>query len=147
MAVDALGVVYSVLLVGALVKVADWVAPYENLSEAGCRLDYVYDGDTVALDCGGEIETARLIGLDTPETRNPGCRAEAALGEAATLRLREISGQGAVSFSGQVRDKYGRLLVTMRVDGADVADLLIAEDLAVPYRGAARIDWCDRLEG
>ena len=147
MAVDALGVVYSVLLVGALVKVADWVVPYENLSEAGCRLEYVYDGDTVALDCGGEIETARLIGLDTPETRDPGCRAEAALGETATERLREISARGSVRFSGQVRDKYGRLLVTMRVDGANVADLLIAEGLAVPYRGAARIDWCDRLRG
>jgi len=33
----------------------------------------------------------------------------------------------------------------LRLDGRDVGATLIAEGLAVPYRGGARIDWCARL--
>lgn len=142
---DSTSFVMSVFLIVGLVEAARWIAPYDNLTEAGCRLDYVYDGDTVAIDCGGEVETARLIGLDTPETKSPGCAAEADLGSQATERLRVLAGAGQVSFSSSGRDKYGRLLVTMRVDGVDVTDAMIDEGLALPYMGGARVNWCERL--
>lgn len=142
---DGLSIAYTILLLGALVQLANWIAPYENLSEAGCELDYVYDGDTVSIRCNGEVETARIIGLDAAETKTPSCSAEAAHGERATLRLREIVQAGVVSFAGNERDKYGRLLVTMKVDGVDVAGTLIDEGLAIAYRGGTRINWCERL--
>jgi endonuclease YncB( thermonuclease family) len=47
--------------------------------------------------------------------------------------------------AGEGRDKYGRLLVAMYVDGADVGETLIAEGLAVSYRGGQRINWCAKL--
>ena len=52
MRIDAKFLVYAAILVAVLIKGADWLAPYENLTAKGCTLDYVYDGDTVALDCG-----------------------------------------------------------------------------------------------
>ena len=143
---DAVGFAYAVLLLGALVKAADWIAPYENLSAEGCVLDYVYDGDTVALDCVSERQTARLVGFDTAETKEARCPEEAAHGAKATQRLRALATTGLPTFSGQGRDKYGRLLVVMRVDGIDVSKPLIAEGLAVAYRGGSRINWCDALE-
>ena len=142
---DSTSFVLSVFLVVGLVEAAKWIAPYENLTEAGCVLDYVYDGDTVALGCAGEVQTARLIGFDAPETTSPGCAAEARHGEAATHRLRQIATEGNATFSGVGEDKYGRMLVTMRVDGIDVGDILINEGWAVPYSGGTRINWCERL--
>lgn len=144
-ALDPISFAYSVLLIGALSQLANWLAPYENLTATGCTLNYVYDGDTVALDCGGDRITARLLGFDTPETKSPKCAVEQELAAKATARLRALSQSGALTFSGHARDKYRRLLVTMKVDGVDVADTLIREGLAVGYAGAARIDWCARL--
>jgi len=145
MVLDVTSFAYAVLLVGGLVSIADWLAPYENLSAQGCFVDFVYDGDTVALNCAGEVLTARLIGFDTPEVKAPGGRAEARRGAKASDRLRSLVQGGAVTLSGTGRDKYARLLVTLRVDGVDVGDTLIAQNLAVAYRGGARPDWCDRL--
>ena len=142
---DPISFVYAVLLLAALVKIADWVAPYENLTVQACRLNYVYDGDTVALDCGAKRETARLVGFDAPEAKSPGCAAEKAHAALATERLRALSKAGEVTFSGHARDKYRRLLVTMKVDGRDVGPTLIDEGLAVSYNAGKRIDWCAKL--
>jgi len=133
-------------LMVALIEFAKWYAPYHDLTEAGCKLGYVYDGDTVELICDGESRTARIKGFDTPETRDPGCAAEAALGKAATERLRVLVNGGTVTLESHGRDKYGRVLTTLKVAGHDVGDTLVAEGLAVPYRDAARINWCARLE-
>lgn len=124
-----------------------WIAPDETATMAGCTLDYVYDGDTVALKCGAEKITARLLGFDTAEATSPQCDAEKAHADKATARLRALSGAGRLTFAGDERDKYQRLLVTMKVDGVDVAQTMIDEGLAVPYAGAKRIDWCARLGG
>jgi len=140
-------VVYVLVLIWALVSFADWIAPYHNLTEDGCRLDYVYDGDTVAIACGQDVQTARLVGFDTPEARDPGCTAEATHAAKATARLRALSRSGDVTFSGSDFDRYGRLLVTMRIDGVDVGETLIDEGLAVSYTGGTRINWCAWLAG
>jgi len=137
--------VYVFILLVALWKFAEWVAPWHDLSEAGCVLGYVYDGDTVELKCGGESRTTRLVGFDTPETTEPGCAEEAALGRQATLRLRELVASGPVTLDGVGRDKYGRLLATLSVNGRDVGETLIEAGLAVAYRGGSRVNWCERL--
>jgi len=134
-------------LVVALIEFAKWYAPYHDVSEEGCHLGYVYDGDTVELICGSDSRTARLIGFDTPETKDPGCTEEAALGQQATMRLRALVKEGPVTFDSHGYDKYGRVLAALWVDGRDVGDVLVAEGLAVPYRGGSRINWCDRLRG
>lgn len=40
-------------------------------------------------------------------------------------------------------DRYGRTLARMMLDGLDVAELLIAENLARKYAGGRRQGWCD----
>lgn len=112
-----------------------------------CTVSYVYDGDTVALECGIEEVTARVRGLDAPETKSPGCAEELAHGTLATERLRAILTGGEVSFRREGMDKYHRVLIRLMVDGADVAEQMIREGLAVAYSGGSRINWCERLRG
>lgn len=113
----------------------------------GCRVTYVYDGDTVAMDCGDGDRTARVIGLDTPETKTPGCATEKAAGDRATRRLRELVLAGEVTITRKGTDKYRRDLIRLRVNGTDVANTLIREGLAVKYNGGTRVNWCERLAG
>jgi len=112
-----------------------------------CAVARVVDGDTVDMTCPGTGRfRARLTGYDTPESYEPGCRAEAELARAATARLRAlVQGAGAVDASLGGLDRYDRRLVALRLDGRDVGTTLIAEGLAVPYTGGRRINWCARL--
>ena len=110
-----------------------------------CHIGYVYDGDTVELICGGIATSARLIGFDTPETRDASCPSELALGKKATERLREIVRSGKVQISREGYDKYGRILARIWVDGEDVGQTLINENLARRYFGGSRIHWCSIL--
>ncbi|WP_151717993.1 thermonuclease family protein [Gemmobacter serpentinus] len=130
----------------ALWTIADRYAPYEGLSDAGCRIDAVLDGDTLRLICNGTAETARLTGFDTPETRDARCEAERALGKQAAAYLRDWVRRAQPGISDQGHDKYRRRLIRLRLDGQDVAARMIGQGLAVPYTGAARIDWCARLK-
>mgnify|MGYP006274733513 FL=1 len=112
-----------------------------------CSVLRVVDGDTVEMACpaAGRFR-ARLTGYDTPESFAPRCPAEARAARRATERLR---GLVAASRSLEARlgdrDRYNRRLVRLHLDGRDVGATLIAEGLAVPYRGGARPDWCARL--
>lgn len=109
-----------------------------------CRVSHVYDGDTVALDCGaGEIR-ARLMGFNTPETRDAECPQERALGDQATARLRALLAGGGVTIrQGDGADKYGRQLIRIWIGHEDVAAIMIREKLAEPYSGGHRRDWCN----
>ncbi len=147
--------VYIALTLLALYGFAENRAPFHGLTEAGCRVGFVYDGDTVELLCGAETQAARLVGFDTPETKGASCPEEAALGLRAKLRLgdwvAQAQGAGTANAQGDIlldhrgQDKFGRSLVAMVIGGRDVADVMIAEGLAVAYSGGARIDWCARL--
>lgn len=100
----------------------------------------VIDGDTI--DVRGELY--RLVGFDTPETWEPRCAYERALGETATARLVELVGSGGlvelIVLPG--RDRYDRGLARLFIGGADVKDMLIAKGLARTYNGGRRAKWC-----
>lgn len=100
----------------------------------------VIDGDTV--EYGGL--SIRLVGFDTPETYYAKCAAEKARGDAATKRLRQlISNAGSLQlFLRDERDRYGRGLGSLLVNGIDVGDVLISEGLARRYNGGQRRGWC-----
>ncbi|CAN7473412.1 thermonuclease family protein [Rhizobium sp. LjRoot30] len=89
----------------------------------------VVDGDTLATESG----RLRLVGLDAPELRQSCGEGEKvwACGEAARTRLQETLANRQVQCSGRDRDRYGRLLVTCSVDGADPAAELVRHGLAV----------------
>jgi endonuclease YncB( thermonuclease family) len=99
----------------------------------------VVDGDTIWL----EGQKIRLADIDAPETHDPRCRSEKALGDRATLRLQQLLNQGTITLQriDRNRDRYGRLLRLVLVNGESVGDVLVGESLARWYAGHRRA-WC-----
>lgn len=107
-------------------------------------LESVYDGDTVRATVQGESTRIRVMGLDTPEMPpRAKCEAEASKAIAARDMLRSLSQQATVTFCPSGKDRYGRTLAVMLIDGKDVADILISEGLAREYHGGKREGWCE----
>jgi micrococcal nuclease len=103
----------------------------------------VIDGDTVHL----EPERYRLLGIDAAEIRHAQCDAERRLGELTKHRLEALIRSGPIAFAPNPpskRDRYGRLLVQLLVNGEDAACILIREGYARPWRGR-REDWCTEV--
>jgi micrococcal nuclease len=98
------------------------------------RVDQVVDGDTVELRLTRRGETARLLGIDTPETVDPdepvGC-----YGPEASARTKALLPPGTevrLTRDVEARDRYGRLLVYVvrAADGLFVNRALVAEGYA-----------------
>lgn len=106
---------------------------------SGGGRDCVVDGDTFWF----AGEKYRIADIDTPETHPARCAEEAALGEAATGRLRDWLNAGSFSLenTGRDTDRYGRKLRIVTRDGASVGSALVAEGLARPWEGSRR-PWC-----
>lgn len=117
----------------------------------------ITDGDTIRIK--GERKGTRLVGFNTPESIEPGCAAERALGLKAKARLRQLVSKGRLSLErvrcacrpgteGTDACNYGRSCGILRVDDRDVGDILISEGLAVAFVcGATRCPptpkpWC-----
>jgi endonuclease YncB( thermonuclease family) len=113
-------------------------------AEDGCRVLRVIDGDTVTLWCPGRgAERARLTGFDAPEVFAPGCAGELAAGLAATVALRAaLARAGALAVRRQGRDRHGRALVALTLDGRPLAAAMIAGGHGRPYAGGRRDGWC-----
>src|SRR5476651_50748 len=77
-------------------------------------IDHYVDGDTIAVNMNGTVETIRFIGVDTPETHKPNTPVQC-YGELAAANTKtEISKFGKVRLQADPldtnRDVYGRLL-------------------------------------
>jgi micrococcal nuclease len=94
------------------------------------------DGDTVDVSVGGRRERVRLIGIDTPETKDPERPVQCYGPEASALTEALLPAGTAVRLERDVeaRDDYGRLLACLYrgIDG-----LFVNLDLA--RRGAAAV--------
>lgn len=111
--------------------------PTQAVAPADLR---VIDGDTVSW----RGERVRLVGFDTPEIFSPRCASEAQTGEMAR---RMLAGMIATARSAELairpeRDRYGRTLAVLLLDGADVGPRLVAAGLARPYEAGRRQSWC-----
>lgn len=113
-------------------------------------VERVVDGDTVEVTANiwlnQSIRTlVRVNGIDTPELRGR-CPEERARAEAARDMALDLMPQGGQIMLHDVRqDKWGgRVLASVRAaNGRDVAEALIAGNLAIAYDGrGARRDWC-----
>ncbi|WP_175570436.1 thermonuclease family protein [Vannielia litorea] len=125
------------------------LAPVVDVAQAyvkprdGCRVVGIIDGDTVRMICRGEgLVSGRLLGFDTPEI-SARCMSEAGRAWMATqyLRWRVWSGWRIAAPMGE-KDRYGRVLVRMTIDGEPVARMMIARGLARTYEGGWRAGWC-----
>jgi micrococcal nuclease len=69
------------------------------------------DGDTAEVRIGRRRETVRYIGLDTPESVEPGTPVQCFGHEASAYNARLVEGKHVrLSFGAERRDAYGRLL-------------------------------------
>lgn len=105
--------------------------PWDRPPTATARVLAVIDGDTLDVTAGGRPERVRLLGVDTPETVDPhrpvGCYGP----EAAAFTGRRLQGRTVrLSFDRQRRDRFGRLLAYVEVDGRRFNDDLLAEGYA-----------------
>lgn len=106
-------------------------------------LNAVLDGDTVTIN-GDRI---RIANIDAPELHQAKCDAEHRLAEVAKARMAELLASGKVEvhpgdpLDGRLKDRHGRTLATISVDGRDVGEIMIAEGLARPWEGK-RKPWC-----
>lgn len=111
-------------------------------TQAGTR---IIDGDTIVIDG----ETVRILNIDAPELRHAGCDAERRLAVLARKRVREMIGDGSsvelIRGDGpRMKDRHGRTLARVLIDGEDIGDALVADGLARPWEGKRR-SWCGSL--
>lgn len=110
------------------------------LCHTGGGTNCVVDGDTIWLD-GAKI---RVADIDTPETHDPKCAAELALGQRATQRLLQLVNAGPFEVQpvgDRDADKYGRKLRVLVRGGQSLGDVLVSEGLARTWTGR-REPWC-----
>lgn len=110
-----------------------------SLCKRGGAANCVVDGDTIWYR-GSKI---RIADIDTPETHQPRCAAEAARGAAATRRLHQLVNAGPFTLQSINRDedRYGRKLRILTRGGQSLGAVLVAEGLARFYEGGRR-SWC-----
>ncbi|PLR69445.1 thermonuclease family protein [Bacillus sp. UMB0893] len=91
----------------------------------------VIDGDTVKVMVQGKEETLRLLLVDTPETVHPSKPVQPFGPEASAFAKSTLSNKDVeLELDVGERDKYGRLLVYLHVDGKMFNKLLIETGLA-----------------
>ena len=123
--------------------VDDWRSAMRPM-RADCRVPSVLDGDTVELVCPRrEWMRARIVGYDAPELRSARCEAERRAAVAAAEALGALVRQAArVEAAVLGRDRYGRRIVDMRLDGERVARGMVVTGHGRRYFGSLRGGWC-----
>lgn len=87
----------------------------------------VLDGDTVEILAGNVATRVRLNGIDAPEKAQP-------FGQRSRQALTAIVGGKTVLAVGEKRDRYGRLLATLILDGRDINATQVYSGMAWVYR-------------
>jgi micrococcal nuclease len=91
----------------------NWPSFLEPKSSDGYLVEKVVDGDTIKVREGKDLVTVRLIGLDTPEIRDPRQAVQCFAQEASDKAKEILSGQRVYledDISQGDKDKYQRLL-------------------------------------
>lgn len=108
----------------------------------------VYDGDTFRVNIDefppiiGENIAIRILGVDTPEIKG-NCQRERQLAIKARDFTRKYLNSGSViSLTDLKRDKYFRILANVYIDGKNLGDALLMQNLAVVYLGKKKFNWC-----
>lgn len=88
---------------------------------------HTIDGDTVDVSLSStRVERVRLLGVDTPETKDPRKSVQCFGPEASAYTHARLAGRRVrLETDAEVRDKYGRLLAYVYVDGARFDDELL----------------------
>jgi len=110
---------------------------------------YIIDGDTFVIrcpECKSDKMSIRVMGVDTPEIE-ASCESEKTLARKAKQfavgKIREAKIIELIPNPKRRYDRYDRPLAWVRLDGEDLATMLINAGLGRPYLGNRRESWCD----
>ena len=117
----------------ALLGSAGW--GWRSGGHAAARFDatvvHAVDGDTIVVEVAGRTERVRILGADTPETVDPRKPVQCYGPEASAYSKAHLSGRSVrLEFDVERRDRYGRLLAYVLVDGKRYEDDLLRRGLA-----------------
>ena len=122
-----------ILVGGMLALITD--AQYEPRT---VQVSRVIDGDTIQVTTGSKQYTVRLIGADTLEMKHPPKPVQRFGQEASAFTTAALDGQTVqleIDRTGDTRDRYGRLLRYVHLDGENFNARLIREGYAHAVRG------------
>lgn len=118
-----------VVAVLVLAGCRDASSPSPGGSAMGTRVVQVVDGDTIGVEVDGERERVRIIGINAPE------RGECLADEATELLRDLVDGEEVELVADRSdRDRFGRLLRYVEVDGVDAGAELVRAGLALARR-------------
>ncbi len=106
----------------------------------------VVDGDTIDVrpGAGGETQRVRLIGVDTPESKDPRRPVECFAEEAAAFTARLRGKLVRLEYDVERHDRYGRTLAYVYLsDGTFFNLLLIEEGYGLPYTVPPNLKYAD----
>ena len=132
-----------VILVGVFILVIQFFAArHQALSlRQTAMVTRVVDGDTIRVLINNREDTVRLVGIDAPETVNPGKFVQC-FGREASDKAKEIlNGKTIVLESDSTqgdRDEYGRLLRYVFLDNLNFNQFMIGEGYAREYTFKSR---------
>jgi micrococcal nuclease len=120
------------LAVVALLILRPWESdPEEGPASVEALVVRVVDGDTVEARIGGKVEDVRYIGVDTPETVEPGAPVQCFGPRASAFNHRLVEGRRVrLVFGAERRDVYGRLLAYAYLRESFVNAMLVRRGLA-----------------
>jgi micrococcal nuclease len=108
----------------------------------------IIDGDTLHILLHGREQTVRLLLVDTPETHKPNTPVQPLGPEAEAFTRCMAEGKHVEierDIGGDARDKYGRLLYYVYVDGISIQEELLRHGLArVAYAFPPNVRYLDR---
>lgn len=131
------------LIIGAIGNQAGWFdTPKKSLEQNQPGMYQVTrfdDGDTIEVDMNGQKEKIRMIGVDTPETKDPRKNVQC-FGKAASEFTKNLIGSSKLRLESDSlssnRDRYNRLLrYVYLTDGRLVNLELIAQGYGFAYTG------------
>ena len=87
----------------------------------------VYDGDTITvLDKRGKKHSIRFYGIDAPETNQP-------FGKESKNHLASLVANKSVKVTVKDKDKYGRIVGIVKLNGKDINKMMVASGYAWAY--------------
>ena len=119
--------VVVVAIVIAAASIGGWrLGEARRAATAEWTVIEVLDGDTIRVARDRDVDTVRLLGIDTPETHHPTQGVECYGPEAASYTQAHLQGRSVqLEADIETRDRYGRRLAYVIVDGERFNDELL----------------------
>ncbi len=95
----------------------------------------VADGDTITVMNGHRQVRIRFYGIDTPEKRQ-------AFGKAAKRHLASIVARRTVDIEPVAKDRYGRIVALVYLNGQNINERMVKDGYAWVYRRYCKKSFC-----